>query len=105
MSEPKFDASTPVWVEIVPTVMEFDVTPGAVLAAPAPVAVVMTTAVAKADPREHRRQPHLDSLPHSHVFPIHPSSGIPPGMPVTVLGGLHAHCSPLTGSYRLLGRE
>ena len=34
MSEEKLDASVPVWVEIVPTVMEFDVTPGAELAAP-----------------------------------------------------------------------
>ena len=29
MSEEKFDASVPVWVEIVPTVIEFEVTPGA----------------------------------------------------------------------------
>ena len=41
------DASVPVWVEIVPTVMEFDVTPGAVLAvAAAPAeADVVTMAV------------------------------------------------------------
>src|SRR5271165_1367125 len=29
MSEAKLDARTPVWVEIVPTVMELEVTPGA----------------------------------------------------------------------------
>jgi hypothetical protein len=51
MSEEKLDASVPVWVEIVPTVMEFDVTPGAALAAPATPGDVVTTAVPSIAPR------------------------------------------------------
>ena len=54
MSEEKLDASVPVCVEIVPTVMEFDVTPGAELvaaAAPAAPADVVTTAAASIVPR------------------------------------------------------
>ena len=47
MREEKFDASVPVWVEIVPTVMEFEVIPGAFPAddaAPAPAAGASTVA-------------------------------------------------------------
>ena len=38
-------------------------------------------------------------MSHSHSVPNHRSC-IPPGMPVTVAAGLHAHCSPLVLSSR-----
>src|ERR1700722_964894 len=49
MRELKFEASVPVWVEIVPTVMEFDDTPGALLAAPAATGAT-TSALATSPP-------------------------------------------------------
>ena len=72
--------------------MEFEVTPGAVLAvaAPAPPADVVTTADRQHRPRQRRRRQRLESMSHSHAVPNHPSC-IPPRMPVTVAAGLHAH--------------
>ena len=42
MSEEKFEASVPVWVEMVPTVTDVGVSPGTLAAAPAVVVVVTT---------------------------------------------------------------
>ena len=46
-------------------------------------------------PGEHGGDQRPDSLPPSHTVPNHLSRCIPPGMPVTVLAGLHRNCSPL----------
>ena len=76
MSEEKFDASSPVWVEIVPTVIEFAVTPGALPpedAAPAAVVRVQHCGTCHGDPRQRcRRHQRPDSIAHSHDRPRSP---------------------------------
>src|SRR5215469_938106 len=103
MREPKFDASTPVWVEIVPTVIEFDVTPGALDAAPAAVVVVMTMAEAKADPASTVANPALIPCLIRMLSPfIRPAS--PPGCRSLYLEGFTPIAHPLRASHDFLGR-
>src|SRR5580704_2193691 len=103
MSDPKFDASTPVWVEIVPTVIEFDVTPGALLAASAPVAVVITMPVAKADPASTVANPALIPCLTRMLSPFIRRAS-PPGCRSLYLEGFTPIAHPLRADMCFLGR-
>ena len=81
MRDEKFEASVPVCVEMVPTVMEFEVTPGAELAdcAAAPLAVVVTMPATSAVPVSAVATSALNPCPTRMPSPIIFRGASPPG--------------------------